>query len=340
MNRMRVGLSGCGRRGAEALAAVQAHGGCTITALHDPDAAALERLGAAAGIAARFADFEQLLATGIDFVVLTGPVAPRITQVEAAAAQGVHCCVHAPMAEDGDAARAMLQACERAGVRLGVAVAAQADPVLEQLRRMVADDWLGAPVLVQAMTADDRALRHPPGDGHWLRQGDAASPLLHWGLEALHLATWLTERPATAACGLAAHGLTRLASDSAAAVVQLRSGVLCTFASSHVCRGSSFSLHGTDGAIRIAEDRIWLRGRKRFRGDAFDYPEAGVEMALPQTGRDGPLAAHFELHGRFARWIDDRDDFPCPGEQAASDMAAWDAVRRAIERGANQELAP
>lgn len=329
--KLRFGISGCGRRGAAALRSAREQGDCVAHAAHDPDAAAAAALAQEHGLA-RHESFESLLGSGIDFVVLAGPFGERLRQVEAAAGQGVHCLLHAPMAADAGTAAQMLRACDEAGVKLGVAVACQAEPAMEQLRRMVADDWLGAPTLVQALCADDRALREAPHEAAWVRRAAnaAGSPLLCFAAESLHLAVWLCEREPVAAAALGAPGITSLANENAVASVTLRGGAVCAFSTSHAARGATFALHGTDGAIRIGPDRIWLLGRKAFFGDSFAYAHAGQEQSLPRVTTQDPLARHFELHGRFARWIDDRDDFPCPGEQAVRDMRALDAAQRAL----------
>ena len=326
------GLSGCGRRGAELLRSSRMHAHCRAHALHDPAEDAMASLADECGVDIRCPSFDELLRSGIDFVVLAGPFGERLQQVEAAAEQGVHCLVAAPMAPDAATAEAMVRACESNGVKLGVAVPQQAEPLMEQLRRMIADDWLGAPVLVQSIEASDRVLRQPPDDGHWLRDARNAhgAPLLSFAAEPLHLAVWLCERPATAALALDTHGVSRLPRESAVATVTLRGGALCTFAASHATLGSEFAVHGTDGAIRIGPERVWMRGRKAYRGDSFAYVDPQRELTLPRRDADDPLREHFELVGRFARWIDDRDDFPCPGDQAAHDMRALDAAMRAL----------
>src|SRR5262245_63104615 len=116
------------------------------------------------------------------------------------------------MAVDATAAAAMVAACERGGVKLGVVVPAQADPTLEQIRRMIVSDWLGTPALVTSLVGDDAALREPPPPGHVdldpRRSGDG--PLLRMSTEHLHLAVWLCEREPVRATALAAAGFTRL----------------------------------------------------------------------------------------------------------------------------------
>src|SRR5262249_61671950 len=87
-----------------------------------------------------------------------------------------HGRVAAPMAPDAETAAAMVEACERNGVKLGVAVPGQQDPLLEEVRRMLADDWLGFAVLVQSVLAEDSVLRAPPPPEHWLRDPARARP--------------------------------------------------------------------------------------------------------------------------------------------------------------------
>ncbi len=321
---------------------MRSHAHCEVAALHDPDPEARARLGENAVVRARFGDFEAMLQSGIDFVVLANPCGDRLGQVEAAAAQGVSVLLHAPMAPDAATASAMVTAANAAGVKIGVAVPLQAEPMLEQLRRMIADDWLGTPVVVHAMTASDRVLRTPPAPGHWQRDvhrsGSGALPKL--AAESVHLTVWLTERAPMATVALAATGFTSLPEDGAVAALRLRGGALCTFASSHLCAGSSLAIHGTDGSAHLIPQQSWFLGRKVFRGDSFDYQQAGVLQMVPRDLHDEPLAGHFELHGRFARWLDDRDDFPCPGDQAALDMLALDAMQRSIASGRSETVQP
>lgn len=324
---MRVGLSGCGR-GAERIAAVRRHGYCDIVALHDADAASCQQLGAETGIALCTDDFEALLGTGVDFVVLDGPPGDRLAQVEAAAAQGAHCMCWAPMAIDGPAASAMVEACDRAGTRLGIAVPFLADPLSEELRRLLADDWLGAAVLASALCADDSLLRVPPPAGDWRRdpRRHGHGALVQLASAALHSLCFLLGRSPVATVALAVPGrLSGLAQDSACAAVELRGGILCTLAASHATQGTALSIHGTDGMVRLGPDGLLLRGRRQWRGAAFDYLEPGREVLLPAAelaaAADSLLAEH-ELTGRFARFLDDRDDFPVLGAEAARELAA------------------
>jgi predicted dehydrogenase len=341
---LRVGLSGCGTRGLAVLQQLQASEHCGLTALHDPDRHALQAAGKRAGCREQHQDFARFLATGIDFVILTGPPGARLEQVRMAAEQGAHCCVHAPMALDAKAARAMVDACNAAGVRLGVAVPILADPAIEEIRQMLREDWLGAVVAVHAFVGEDRVLREPPDAHHWMRDRSLyGSHALHQlGAEHIHLVSWLLGRAPVSACAQASTGFSVLPEDASAAVLTLRGGLMFVLSASHLTRGSSIAIQGTDGAIRLAGDRISLRGRRPFSGACIDYRTPEVEQSLlrselQQSSRS--VEGDYELHGRFARWIEDRDDFPCTGEQAAMDMATLDLIARATESGHRETMA-
>lgn len=335
---LRGGLSGCGRIGEQVLRATALHQHCRIEALHDPDPAARARLGASFDLRVQCASFRELLLTGVDFVVLAGPCGVRLQQVEAAAAAGVHCLLHCPMAPDAVTARAMVAACDAAQVKLGVVVAGQADPLFEQLRQMIAADWLGGTVLVQACQAEDDVLWQPPRPGDWRLDPELAGrgALLRLATEQLHLASWLTGRGILSAVACRSRGFTALDEDSATASLTLRGGGLLTLAASHLTRDRSIAVLGTDGGFRLGGGALWLRGRTAFRGPVFDYRPPGAEVLLQGAElqpAEAAAAPATELHGRFARWIDDEDEFPCPGDQAARDLAAVDAAARAIVSG-------
>ena len=340
---LRAGLSGCGAAGKQAVHAVRQHGHCDIVALHDPDADALRALQQDTGINRGTTDFRELLATGVDFVVLAGPPGVRREQVHIAAEQVVHCLVHAPMASSLADASAMLATTDAASLKLGVAVSGHDDPVFEQIRRMIGADWFGGLVSVQAIWGEDDLLRAPPRPNCWQLQPDLAGhdPLLRLAANHVHLASWLTGRAALRVTAQAAGGLLPLAHDTAVATAVLRGNVLCTFAASHLYRSRSFMLLGTDGSVRIDGDRICVRGEKPFTGDVFDYAAPGTDTVWTRADLEPQLAKHagaHELHGRFARWIDDLDDFPCTGEQAIADLRTLDAMARAAVSGKTETV--
>jgi predicted dehydrogenase len=335
---LRAGLSGCGAMGRRIVQQVRQHDDCDVVALHDPDPASLHSLREATGIGIGTTSFDELLATGVDFVVLAGPCGVRLDQVRRAAEQSVHCLLHAPMAPCADDAAAMLAVSDAAEIKLGVAVHGHDDPVLDQFRRMIAADWFGGLVLIQGTWGDDEMLRNPPPRDHWRLRPELAGsdPLLRLAAHHVHLATWLSGRPAQQVTAQMTRGFLPLPHDSAVSTAVLRGGVLCTFAASHLTNVRAFAIHGTDGGMRLAGERVWMCGRTRYHGDLFDYADPDTDLVLSRdefVARLPERRRALELHGRFARWLDDRDDFPCPAEQAVLDLRVLAAMERSAATG-------
>lgn len=301
------------------------HTACDVVAVHDNTPGTAERLAKGSNIGYATESFAELLAYGVDFVAITGALEDRLQQVKLAAEQSVSCIVHAPVAPDLTTARKMHRICEQHGVRLGVYVRGQADPVVEQLRRMIAADWLGGVVAVQSISGCDELLR----SGEVTHRGDLFVALAS---DHVHTTSWLTSRQAVSVTAQTTRSFAPDLDDGGAATVLLRGNIPCSYLTSRLTRVNAFAIHGTDGGVRIADDRIWLTGQRPFQGHLFDYETPGIEQVLSRRDLHNALAAHraeSELHGRFARWLEDVDDYPCPIEQAVIDFETVDAMTRA-----------
>jgi len=340
---LRAGLSGCGALGRRIVQQVRTQTECDVVAVHDPDPRAVATMRERTGIGIGTTSFDELLATGVDFVVLAGPGGVRKEQVQRAADQAVHCLLHAPMALTADEAAAIAGIGDSAGIKIGVAVDGHEDPVFDEVRRMIAADWFGGIVMIQAVWGDDDLIRTPRAEGSWHLRAELAGdcPLLRLASHHVHLASWLTGKPALSVTAQATSGFLALAHDAAVATAALRGGVLCTFAASHLTNVRAFAIHGTDGGLRIAGDRLWVTGNRAHQGDLFDYTDAGQSVMLARHDFGERLhrrARELELHGRFARWIDDRDDFPCVAEQAVLDLRILAAMHRAALSGRTETV--
>jgi hypothetical protein len=161
-------------------------------------------------------------------------------------------------------------------------------------------------------------------------------PFVHHTTEQLQLVSWLTGRAVIRVTAQTTRVLSPTAADTGVATALLRGNLLATFTASHAFTGHSLAVLGTDGGIRIADDRIWLRGRREFRGQVFDYPADIGELVLSRAELAPALqaqAAAFEPLGRFARWLEDYDDYPCPADAAMADLTAALAMHEAARSG-------
>lgn len=112
---------GCGFFAQNQLHAWRDLEGVEIVALCDRDVTRLAESAARFGIARVYQDAQEMLAAeALDFVDIATTVASHRPLVELAAAAGVHVICQKPFAETMDDARAMVAACEAAGVTLMV----------------------------------------------------------------------------------------------------------------------------------------------------------------------------------------------------------------------------
>lgn len=332
---LRCGLSGAGPIGLGVIEDVGLHRDCDVVAVHDEVAGAAKTLAEGSGLGYSTDKFAELLGYGVDFVVLTGPLKHRLEQVRLACEQSVPCLMHAPIAPDLASAKEMAAISAESEVRLGAFVRSQADPVIEQLRRMIAADWLGGVVCVSATACDDELLR----TGGVV---DNCDPFVQLASEHVHVTSWLTRRQAVTVTAQTTRSFRHSMDDGAVATVVLRGNIPCTYVASRLTNARGFAIHGTNGGVRIADDRIWLSGQRPYQGDVFDYVTPGIEQVLSRRDLLDAITKHragCELHGRFARWLEDVDDYPCPIEQAVLDVEAIDAMSRAARDGCMINLA-
>lgn len=98
-----------------------------------------------------FPSLQAMLASpDVDAVFIATPNDQHCSQTEMAAAAGKHVLVEKPMAISAQECRAMIAACERAGVALGIGFQQRHAPVHIALRDLIAQDMLGEIVLARA----------------------------------------------------------------------------------------------------------------------------------------------------------------------------------------------
>jgi UDP-N-acetyl-2-amino-2-deoxyglucuronate dehydrogenase len=148
--RIRAALVGCGRIGQSHLAALRDHAArIELVAICDTDAETRARTAAATGATA-FSDLAALLAGATpDLVVLATPSGLHAEQAIQAAAAGCHVMTEKPMATRWADGQRMVQACDRAGVRLFVVKQNRLNPTLRLLKAAIAGGRFGRIHFVQ-----------------------------------------------------------------------------------------------------------------------------------------------------------------------------------------------
>jgi predicted dehydrogenase len=109
-----------------------------------------DRFGAVHDRGLVFADAAALLAGAgpVDFAIVAVPTEEHLATVRELASAGIHLLVEKPLAATADEARALIAACEEAGVRAAVGHVERFNPALLDLRRRAQDGQVGDVFLI------------------------------------------------------------------------------------------------------------------------------------------------------------------------------------------------
>ncbi|MEJ1156749.1 Gfo/Idh/MocA family protein [Prosthecomicrobium sp. N25] len=142
----RLALAGCGAvarlYAGPALARLAGQGVLAVSALYDPDPAAVDALKALLPGAEAVPRFDALLPKA-DVVLLAGPPRTRAEQGLAALAAGRAVFAEKPLAAGATAARTLVEAAEAAGVPLGVGLVRRFFPATAAVRSLLAAGAIG-----------------------------------------------------------------------------------------------------------------------------------------------------------------------------------------------------
>jgi len=169
---------------------------CRVTASQVPEAR-LVAVGGGRGVPDLAAELSieqldldaQLARPDIGIVILATPPKGHLAQVEAAAAAGKHVLVEKPMALVASEAEAMVAACDRAGVRLGVVSQHRFRAAPTAARKLIDEGRIGAIRMIRVFG---------PGSGwdipldSWNSNAANVTPYIDWGAHACDLVRWLT----------------------------------------------------------------------------------------------------------------------------------------------------
>jgi myo-inositol 2-dehydrogenase / D-chiro-inositol 1-dehydrogenase len=179
-----VGVLGLGRIGATHASNLGAIADVDVV-VYDPDAAAVDRIGAATG-ARPLPDRDAVLAEA-DAVVVATPTANHPDDLSVASAAGVPIFCEKPISLDLDSTASALEVVERAGVELQVGFMRRFDPGFVAMHRAVMSGALGDVYLVRAASHD-----HVPPHESYLDQSGSVYRDMH--IHDFDAVRWLTGR--------------------------------------------------------------------------------------------------------------------------------------------------
>ena len=165
---LQLGILGCGAIGqtGHVPGALRARN-VMLTALCDAAPDLLAQVADRAGVAKRYTDYSEFLADDeIQAVVIAVPDALHVPRAIDALRAGKHVLVEKPMGCTVSECDQMIDACQRAGVRLGVAYYRRFYPVVERMYQLLQEGHLGELLSISAVTANPFQMS-PVDEGYW-----------------------------------------------------------------------------------------------------------------------------------------------------------------------------
>jgi 1,5-anhydro-D-fructose reductase (1,5-anhydro-D-mannitol-forming) len=249
----------------------QAHPRTEIVAAWDEDPA--RGAAKAAELGASFhEDLAELLARDdVDGVVVTTPTNAHRDVIVAAAQAGKHVFTEKVLAPTPAESRQIMDAIERAGVRLTVSLPRLSDSYTVAIRRILTEGRLGQLTLARTRLSHDGAL--PPG---WLPaqffdlEQARGGALIDLGCHPMYLTRLFLGGMPESVAATYGHVTGREVEDNAVAVLRYPTGAIGLAEAGFVNRHSPFTIevHGTEGSL------------------LYGTPDARLRIASGGGGRD------------------------------------------------------
>ncbi len=321
---LRIGVVGAGGAAAGHIEAFQTLPSVEVVAISGGRAARAAATQARFGIAARYDDYQALIAhPGLDAVSVATPNALHAPVTLAALAAGKHVLCEKPLAVNASAAAAMVTAAEGAGRVLQVIFNHRERGDVQALQAQVASGTLGRIYLAKAFWRRRSGI---PGIGAWFTQRALAGggALIDLGVHMLDIALWCLGEPqvltASAAtyAELGPHGQGEMAGwpgdpaggfdveDLATALLRLDSGATLLLETAWALHGpdhDSFglTLHGTRGAAELVVRDYATSDTLALYHDLAEPPA----VTAPDLGPSGgylPVIERFAATIRSGGW--------------------------------------
>ncbi|WP_051441605.1 Gfo/Idh/MocA family protein [Arthrobacter sp. H14] len=343
---LRVGIVGCGAIAGNHAEAYLAAEGAVVVGCCDVDTDRATSFAASAGISSAVETVDELLDLGLDVVSVCTPHPTHESVVVAAASRGVHVLCEKPIAVDSASARRMIDACEDAGVVLGVLFQRRFWPAAQRLRAAIDDGTLGDPVLGHCSVLLHREPEYYSADawrGMWATDGGGV--LMTQGIHYIDLLQWFMGPVAevTGRVGTFKHGEHIEVEDSAVATLLFESGALATVQASTAVTpnlGVQVRVTGRNGASasvsEYPEGEPGANDLWAVPGEAHYAPvyDDGVEPNVPLSQINARLAPFHALQiADFVDAIRSGREPAVTGREALKSLQIVTAVYESAVRG-------
>jgi predicted dehydrogenase len=280
----------------------------------------------------------------MEAVLIGSPSGLHAEQGIEAARHGLSVLTEKPLAINLRQADALIDACERARVKLGVFFQDRCAPDLQNLKKLISDGRLGRPFLATASVRWHRPAEYYSESrwrGTWALDGGGA--LMNQGIHTVDLLLWYfgEVRRVWAKAVTAAHSIE--VEDTVVATLEFESGAIGTIEATTVSYPGyprRLELTGAEGTIVVEGDRV-VRADLRSRNPEPFELDATAGSAPVSTGSEAravsPVVSDVSGHRRILEdFLDamalDRPPI-CDGREGRRSVRLVEAIYEACRRG-------
>lgn len=321
---MHIGLIGAGNISNTHARAVLAIPGAEIVAVCDVIREKVEQLSAELG-AAPYVDLNAFLAhRPMEMVIIGSPSGLHAQQGIAAAEHGLNVLVEKPIDISTDRADALIAACDRAGVKLGVIFQERFQPGTRRLKQLVSDGTLGDLLLVDARLKWYRPPEYYSGSRwHGVRAIDGGGALINQGVHTVDLLLWVFGDVSRVQARTATLLHSIEVEDTAVAILEFASGglgVLQVTTAAYPGYERRLEITGTEGSLILEGERIVAADLRTKRDGLTDADQEGSKERASSA-----VVTDFRAHQSAI------EDFICAVERGGTPSCDGRDGRRSLE---------
>jgi UDP-N-acetyl-2-amino-2-deoxyglucuronate dehydrogenase len=336
-----IGLIGGGNITNTHARAARAIAGVEIAAIYGTNADKVAALCREYG-ATPYDDFEAFLGhRPMELVAIGSPSGLHASQGIAAAERGLHVLTEKPIDITTERADALIEAAQRAGVKLGVMFQDRVKPDIRQLKQNLDAGRIGKPLFVDSRVKWYRP-REYYADSRWRGTFalDGGGALINQAIHTVDLMLWLLGDVVR----VQAHTATVLhaieTEDTAVAILEFSSGTLGIFQATTAAYPGyprRLEITGSQGTVILEQDRILAAhlqdpGAELGPGTAPDENQSDSSAVVSDT------RGHQALFEDFIQAIE-QDRAPiCDGREGRRSIALVEAIYRAARRPRNPQV--
>jgi UDP-N-acetyl-2-amino-2-deoxyglucuronate dehydrogenase len=333
---MKVGILGGGNISDTHARAARAIPGVEIAAVYGANPGKAQRLADLYG-GRRYDDVDAFLDhRPLDIVAIGSPSGLHAEQCLAAIRRGLHVLSEKPLDVTTDRVDSVIDAADRAGVKVGVFFQDRLKPDIAEMKSIIASGGLGSPIF-----ASGRVRWYRPPDyystskwrGTWTLDGGGA--LMNQAVHTVDVVQWLfgRVRQVAARTGTLLHKIE--VEDTAAAVLEFESGALGIIeatTSSYPGYARRLDVSGSEGTLVLEGDKLIGRDLRSASGQSgAAAQEPPPENVASATVSDS--VPHQRVFEDFIQAIRTGRTPACDAREARASVAIIQAIYRSAKSG-------